>query len=188
VLPASVLASERSLLLVPYGCLGGPGHTDLVEDQVCGAGYAPGTPMVGLSAASMSRITDPNRLSLQFAHASAATPVSQLRMRSGDPEALAFLVTQYWSLGAMAPYPPWTQFSLSDLIVASDAAVEIYNGSSSTASTTIPLSEAFANSDLGAADLADGGGYVLIAVGATAGLPDGPWWHRLTLTMVLADP
>jgi len=188
VVPASAFSSSRSLLLVPYGCVSGPGHTDLVESQVCGAGYLPGTSNAALVAGAMSRITDPDKVSLQFADASGAIMQAQLRMHGGDEAAPAFLVTQYWSLGAISPFPPWTQFSKIELDVVDEAGVQIFMASPSTPSAEITLAQAFANSDLTANDVVDGAGYVLIAVGATPGLPDGPWWHALTMTMVRADP
>jgi hypothetical protein len=98
------------------------------------------------------------------------------------------LVTQYWSLGAISPFPPWTQFSRLELDVVEQAAVQIFLTNQSAPSAEVTLAQAFSNSDLGPADLVDGGGYVLIAVGASPGLPDGPWWHALTMTMVRADP
>ena len=188
VVPSSVFSSNRSLLLVAYGCVGGPGHTDAVQDQICGATYAPGTPSVALAAGAMSRITEPSHVSLQFADASAAIMQAQLRMHAGEEAAPAFLVTQYWSLGAILPYPPWTQFSRQELGVVDQAGIQIFTSSPAMPAAEITLAQTFANSELGAGDIVDGAGYVLIAVGASPGLPDGPWWHAFTMTMVRADP
>ena len=188
VIPSSVWATERSLLLVPYGCLGGPDHSAWFETQVCGAGYVAGSPNVGLAAVAMSRITDADRVSWQFVDAVPAIVQAQLRMHAGIEAATGYLVTQYWSLGGIAPYPPWTQFSLSQLGSLPDAAVGILSTSPSFPSTEVTLGAALGNSDLTVSDIVDGAGLVLVAVGAAPTEPDGPWWHGLTLTMVRADP
>jgi len=37
-------------------------------------------------------------------------------------------------------------------------------------------------------DLANGSGYVLVAVGGYPGAAAGTWWHKLTYSLILAAP
>jgi hypothetical protein len=188
VVPASFFTVERSLLLVPNGCVGGQGHTDPSETQVCGAAYAPDKPTAAMAAGFMSRLTTAGKLSLQLVHAVASMPTVNARLVPSSEGATHYLVTDNWSLGAIAPYPPFQGLAVSNLGLPEAAALEIEQSSQPQVLATLLLGEAFANGTVGASDLDDGTGLVLVAVGAAPGMVAGPWWRALTLSAIAADP
>src|SRR5690606_28138043 len=81
VLGEGVFLEEKSILLVPHGCLGGPGHEDeQLEELVCGAGYGVGRPTASLAAGFLSRIKSTDKLALQFVQASRGLAGTAVRL------------------------------------------------------------------------------------------------------------
>jgi hypothetical protein len=188
VLPASVFAEPKSLLLVSRGCTGGAGHTDAMEEAICGAGYAPDQPTAGLVAGFMSRIVVADRLALQFVHAAAGLAVSDLWLLPGQDNVPAFIAVEDWSLGAIAPFPPFSKFPVSTLGDVGASQLEVFPANQGSAIVSTPLSGAFANSALSAADLVDERGMVFVAVGAAPTAGSGSWWRPFSYTAVWSDP
>ena len=188
VLPAQLFEAERSLLLVPVGCLGGPGHTDPAEETGCGKGYTAETPTVSLVAAPMSRLTETAKVALQIAHASVATPEVDVRVTTGTDPGSEWQVAPELSLGAIGPFPPFVTLSAAQYGVLADAQIRTYAPGTMNATSTVPMSEVLARSDVSATDFTDGHGFALVAVGAAPGTGAGPFWHALTYALVPADP
>jgi hypothetical protein len=188
VLPASVFLEPKSLLLVSRGCTGGVGHTDPMEEEICGTGYAPDQPSVGLVAGFMSRITAVDRVALQFVHAVSGLAGTDLWLLPAMDNAPAFFAVEDWSLGAIAPFPPFSKFAAGTLGDVSSSQLEIFPANQGTAIVTTPLGDALANSDLSASDVIDEQGVVFIAVGAAPAAGSGSWWRGLSYTAVLSDP
>jgi hypothetical protein len=136
----------------------------------------------------MSRLTTSDKLSLQLVHAVTSMPIVDARVVPLSEGAIHYLVAGNWSLGAIAPYPPFQSLAVKDLGLAEAAAMEIEASGQPQPLATLPLAEAFGNGTVGAADLADGTGLALVAVGAAPGLAAGPWWKALTLSAIAADP
>ncbi|WP_437577883.1 hypothetical protein [Sorangium sp. So ce887] len=188
VLPASVFAEEKSLLLVATGCLGGEGHTHDGEKQGCGDAYTADTPTAGLVAVAMSRRTSFDRLSLQVAHASAATPRVHVRLAPGRADASEAAVAQDLSYGAISPFPPFTGLSRGDLGTLEEVEIETYDPLEAKVTSSVPMREILANSDVPADSIANGQGFVLVAIGAAPETARGGFWHPLTYALLWADP
>ncbi|WP_156040605.1 hypothetical protein [Chondromyces apiculatus] len=187
VVPGAVFEAERSLVLVPAGCLGGAGQTDPAEVLACGSAYTEDNPTVSLVAAPMSRLTRPDRVSFQVVHASVAMPKVDVRLASGPADLSGFLLAPGLTFGAAEPFPPTTTLTVTDL----DTTAQIRThtpGQTSNATSSVPLSEVRDRSGLGPEVLDNGGAAVLVAVGAAPGLPDGPFWHALNYVLIRADP
>ena len=189
VLPASVFESERSLLISLYGCLGAPEHTHEAADQICGAGYAPEAPNVAMAVGFLSRQTSPSHVGMQFVHASAATAPSYLKVGPGIDGAVATMAVSQWSLGAIAPYPPYWYYSRATLGTVGEATLEL-STNVSTPEHRASFADALDNSELEASDLVDELGFAFVMVGAasTMALEPGAWWHELTYTVLRSDP
>ncbi|WP_437814272.1 hypothetical protein [Sorangium sp. So ce1078] len=188
VLPAPVFAEEKSLLLVATGCLGGEGHTHAKEKQGCGDAYTVDTPTAGLVAVAMSRRTSFGKVSLQVAHASAAAPLVNVRLSPGRAELSAASVAQDLSYGAISPFPPFAGLSRGDLGAIEEVDIETYDPLAATVTSSVPMREILANSDVSADSITDGLGFVLVAVGAAPGAGRGGFWHPLTYALLWADP
>ena len=188
VVPASAFVAERSLLLVPAGCLGGPGHSDPAEIAGCGPGYSAETPTASLVAAPMSRVTEADRIGFQVVHASAATPKVDVRLATAG-DASMWLVAPGLGFGSIGPFPPFLTLDALELGIASQAEIRTYAPGQTTApSSVVSMGQVLEGSAVSAADLVDGRGFVLVAVGAAPGVAEGPFWHALTYALVPADP
>ncbi|WP_437590517.1 hypothetical protein [Sorangium sp. So ce1000] len=187
VLPAPVFAEEKSLLLVATGCLGGEGHTHEGEKQGCGDAYTIDTPTAGLVAVAMSRRTSFGKVSLQVAHATPATPVVRVELTPGRDLASGVTLAEDLSYGAIAPFPPFTGFSRDELGTLEDVAIETRDPVEGAVTSSVRMREILASSDVPATGVADGEGFVLVAVGAAPGAARG-FWNPLTYSLVRADP
>lgn len=188
VLPASALAAPRSLLLVPTGCLGGPTHTDPAEAAGCGAAYSADTPNPGLVAAAMSRLVEPGRVSLQAVHAAPAMPVTDVRVTPGLDGVMPVQVAPSLSSGAIGPFPPFHGLARADYGVIGEMDVHTFAPNGPVATATVPFAQALTQGGMNQADILDGHGYALVAVGALPGVAAGPFWHALTFVLVKSDP
>ena len=115
VLPESAFTTDKSVLLVTAGCIGGRNHQHSDEEQICGPGYAIDLPTATLAAGFMSRISELSRLPLQFTQASLALPEIQLRFRP-QTGSTSHQVVNSWSFGQIGPYPPYDSISASQVI------------------------------------------------------------------------
>ncbi|HZF54984.1 MAG TPA: hypothetical protein VE093_40315 [Polyangiaceae bacterium] len=186
VLPAAVFESERSLLLVPTGCVGGPGHTDPTETLACGAAYTPDSPTASLVALGMSRIANPNRVNLQVVHAAVALPEVDFRIKPDEkPE---WAVASSLSIGAIGPKPPFDSLQAIAYGDIFQAQLLTYLPSSVNPTSKTGMLEVFSKSPVALGDFKDGASLVLVAVGSAPGQPAGPFWHKLTYAMVRASP
>jgi len=188
VLPASVFTSGKSVLLVPTGCLGGPGHTDPGEVLGCGLNYTEITPTPGLVALGMSRQTAPGAVSFQVVHASAAMPVVDVGMTPGFDAAPESKVSVALSPGAIDPQPPFSGLDFAALGVLGQVILKTYSPVDPYPTSAVLFDSVFANDGLGESDVVNGEALVLVAVGGYPGVPAGPWWNAHTYVMVRADP
>jgi hypothetical protein len=188
VLPAPVFEEEKSLLLVPMGCLGGDGHSHAAEAQACGSGYSATTPTASLVAIAMSRLTAPDKVALQVVHASAAMSAVDVQLTPGFNNAAGELLAPALSLGAIGPFPPFLRLADADYGALPQVELRTFEPSTTTPTSTLAMTDVLAHSDVAPTDFADGRGFVLVAVGAAPGAPGGGFWHPLTYTMLKADP
>ena len=188
VIPRSAFEAPRSLLLVPHGCLGGPGHEHDLETTVCGKDYSISTPTPGLLASGMSRIVESDVLSLQAAHASMAMPEIDIRLLPGAQGGTAGNVAPGLTVGAIGKIPPFREFS--KMALGSIGATNILTVPPGYAqpNSTSPLQAALVRGGISEADFKDGSAFTFVAVGSPPSIPKGPFWHELTWTVVRSDP
>ena len=188
VIPKVVWASNRSLLLVPTGCLGGFGHESANGPLACGTGYTGSSPTAGITLVSMSRIEDAGHVSLQAVNASTALPEVDVALLPSLTNATPKIVAPSLTQGAIAPKPPFAALTVTEMGPLDAVQIQTYVPGTMSLSSTVPLAKVFANGGPGAAAVANGASFVLVAVGAGPGLPTAEWWHELTYTLVAADP
>ncbi|MEM1031715.1 MAG: hypothetical protein AAGN82_15295 [Myxococcota bacterium] len=188
VIPRSALAAERSLLFVADGCVGGPGHEDETQDDICGVGYDPSFGNAGLVAGFMSRLPRPDALSLQFVHASRATSVPDVRYRVAA-STVATLAFPGWTAGAIGPFPPFIGLDRMALVSPGAAQLGVFNVSNITTGVfEQSWADIFSNGALDVDDIEDGDHLVFVAVGPAASTPAASWWNGFTFTVVDGDP
>ncbi len=187
VVPASVFEEEKSLLLVPNGCLGGPFKTDEEEERICGFGYDMNTGNAAMAAGFMSRIGNSDRVAMQFVQASAGMEPVALSVKPGTSGATAQQVVDTWSAGAIQPFPPFMGFGLAQLGQVADSRIVLVGKMGSPIAYEASFGDALAESDLDSGDIINGENIVFVGVGAAPGLA-GSWWQPFTLTVVRADP
>ena len=188
VIPASAFTAERSLLLVPHGCIGGPNHTDPIEKLACGETYSPDTPFPGLLAAGMSRLTTPNTISIQAAHAAPGMTAVDLRITPDNQGTMPYLFAAPLTLGEVGPFPPFQQLSRQKIGAVTSIQISTFSPNQAQQSSASSLADALASGGIDQAAFADGEGFTLVAVGAAPGFAAGPFWHALTWTAVRSDP
>jgi hypothetical protein len=189
VLPAGVFAEEKSILLVPNGCAGGPGHGhEELEETICGIGYAEGLPNASMAAGFMSRIGAADKLPLQFVQASQGAQTLRLQLRPGISGASAQLLLSDWSAGAIAPFPPFQGYATVNLGAIGSVALEVLEVNGVNPLATVSWSAAFANSTMTTRDVGDGDNLTFVAVGPMPGVAAGPWWNGFTFAVVPSDP
>ena len=167
-----------------------PTHDDASATVGCGASYTPGTPTIDLLALGMSRKTDPVHVAFQVVNASVAvTPtdfgITSSIMGAGNQPLATALPT-----GGIEPKPPFTVLTVNELGAPEKVSIKTYLTSQGMMYTTsdTPMSEAFKNGTVTSTQLANGEGYVLVAVGSAPNIPAGAFWHKLTYAMIKANP
>lgn len=189
VIPKSVWASNKSLLMVPNGCLGGPGHDDPSAKLACGSSYSAATPTAGVTLVAMSRIQDPNHVSLQVASASPAFPEMNVGVLPNLTDATPITMVSSITQGAIGPLPPFDQLTDSGFGPLDGAQIQTFNPNNpSTPSSSTTFAAIFANGGVPQAAFVNGASFVLVAVGAAPGISAANFWHELTYAMVAADP
>jgi hypothetical protein len=189
VLSAGVFDEQKSLLLVTTGCLGGPGHSDQdLQEMVCGPGYSEQTPNASLVAGFMSRLTEADKLPMQFVHASQALGDAVMRLRPGVDGGIAQYLVPQWSHGSIAPFPPYLALATADLFDLPSTQLEVYLPTEAEPISAVPWSVAFATSLLPIGEVSDGTGLVFVAVGPKPSVAPGSWWNGFSYAVLVADP
>jgi hypothetical protein len=188
VLPGSVFTSEKSLLLVFFGCLGGPGHDDPTAVLGCGFSYTPATPTASLTLVAMSRKTEPKAIALEVVQASAALQPSDVRFTPGLDMAADIPFAHSLALGGLAPKPPFFGMARADFGVLANAAIKTFAPNDVYPTSALFLQDAFANGNVKDPMFADGSAFTLVAVGGYPSVPSSSFWHPFTFTMVKSDP
>ena len=190
VLPAPVFTSGKSLLLAPIGCMGGPGHEGPSAGLACGFSYSPSTPTVDLIALGMSRKTEPNHVALQIVNAAVALQPTDIGITSSIQQSMSIPLATMLPTGGIEPKPPFTKLTLNEYGPLDTVSLKTYlpgQGEMFVTSDT-PMGEAFLNGTVSSLQIQNGGGYVLVAVGSYPNIPAGAFWHKLTYSIVKANP
>ena len=188
VIPRTALDAPRSLLLVPYGCLGGPGHDDPSNSVICGKTYSLDSPTPGLLAGGMSRIVEPDVLSLQAAHASAAMQEIDIQVLPGVDMAMGLTIAPGLTLGAIGKMPPFRVLSKKTLGPIGATNILTTPPGSTQPNSMSPLQAALARGGIPEAEFSNGKGFTWVGVGSAPSVKAGAYWHELTWTVVRSDP
>ncbi|MEP7125562.1 MAG: hypothetical protein ABJE95_31815 [Byssovorax sp.] len=190
VLPAQVFTSGKSLLLAPIGCMGGPGHEGPSAALACGFSYSPTTPTVDLIALGMSRKTEPNHVALQIVNAAVALQPTDIGITSSIQQSMSVPLATALPTGGIEPKPPFIKYTLNEYGPLDTVSLKTYLPGQGTMFVTsdTPLGEAFFNGTVSSLQIQNGGGYVLVAVGSYPNIPAGAFWHKLTYSIVKANP
>jgi hypothetical protein len=188
VIPKVVLDSHKSLLLVANGCLGGAGHDDPSAASACGMGYTSTSPTAGVALVAMSRVKDPAHISLQVVNATPTLAESDVQIKPNLMTAMETLVVGSLSQGAIGPTPPFASYTLPDLGPLDGVKIDTFLPGTSFMQSSVTLGAILTGSSVGPAAFVDGASLVLVAVGASPGLPTGGFWHAFTYAVVKAEP
>jgi hypothetical protein len=177
VLPGETATKKRSFVFVPTGCVGGVDHVDVNDQAICGMGYAPDLPTVGLVVAPLSRLSETATVALQVVlAASVSGPVDVYVTPSFDGATPALLVNKL-ALGQAAPFPPFADLSVSDLGGSAGPHLTTFNQGTGIAADDSIFGDALARGGLDGADVANGENVAFVAVGGPPGLVGETWWH-----------
>jgi hypothetical protein len=190
VLPAPVFTSEKSLLLAPIGCMGGPGHDGGSAALACGFNYTPSTPTVDLIALGMSRKTVSSHVALQVVNAAVALQPTDFGITPSIQESMNLPLATALPTGGIEPKPPFTKLTLNELGPLDTVSIKTFVPGQGTMFVTsdTPLGEAFQNGTVSSSQMENGGAYVLVAVGSYPNIPAGAFWHKLTYSLIKANP
>lgn len=188
VIPEAIFASDKSLLLVSTGCLGGAGHDDAVAATACGTGYTSTTPTAGITLVAMSRIESPAHVSLQVVSASAALPKCDVRLQPNLTSGSEVTLVGSLSPGAIGPSPPFATLTATEYGPLDGVKIATYPAGGLQSTSVVELGEVFAAGGVGASGFVDGASLVLVAVGSGPGLAADKYWHAFTYALVEADP
>ena len=188
VIPASVLTSEKSLLLTFFGCLGGPGKTDSTQGLGCGFTYTPETPTASLTLVAMSRKTLPNAVAVQVVHASAAMQPSDVRVTPGYDGATDVPVAKALALGGLGPKPPFAGLARVDYGALTKVAIKTFAPNDIYATSALFIQDAFVNGGIKDTAFEDGSSFTFVAIGGYPGVPAQSFWRAFTYVMVASDP
>jgi hypothetical protein len=136
----------------------------------------------------MSRITEPGKVGLQVVHADAAMPQVDVRIAPSVSGAPDWQLVSKLSPGGIGPFPPFLSLGVEQLGIPAGVKIRTYPPGEMTVTSEVLLGEALDQSEVTEADIADGRGFALVAVGAAPGTAAGPFWHALTYGLVKADP
>lgn len=175
-IPANSLVLGRHYVMVLSGCMGGPGVVD--DGLHCGRTHSPQTPSLRPLLVPVSRKVEPERLSLQFMHASAATPSVDFRSLPGtEGSGVQLYLATGLSFGRVVPTDPQTSYSLADIGISGGADLVVL-GSNAQQFTT-PWSEL-----LGTAEIAAEGSYLGILLGPTLGSKSDDGFNETRVTLL----
>lgn len=186
-IPASALTSERSLLFVPSGCMGGNGHDNGGAPNGCGSGYTSATPTAAPVLVSMSRIQAAKDVSLQVVSASPAIQPMDVHLLPAVDGAAEVTLTAGLAQGAIAPTPPFRALTAAAYGSLATVQINTYSPGATQKSSSTQLSTILAGSAVTQAGFVNGANLVFVAVGANPGTAAGPFWHPLTYALVSAD-
>ncbi len=188
VIPASVFEAEKSLLLVFFGCMGGPDHADGTEGLGCGFTFTPTTPTANLTLVAMSRIQDPGRVALQFVHASAAMQTSDIRITPGFDNAPDVPIVKALGLGGLGPKPPFTDLTRTEYGLLTKVAIRTFAPNDVYPTSAVFLQDAFTNGSIDPSAFENGSSFTIVAIGGYPGVMTPSFWHPFRYVMLPSDP
>jgi hypothetical protein len=90
--------------------------------------------------------------------------------------------------GTIAPWPPFDKVDAGSLGPLDKATVKTYLPGQDFETSVTSLAEGFVHGTVPQDEVKNGMGLVLVFVGAYPGIAAGAFWHKLTVTVLKADP
>ena len=186
VLPKKTLDSGYSTLLAAIGCMGGPGLDDVAIPSVCGLDYEPDKPTLRPIVVRLSRITAPERVSLQGVNARVIEEDVSIGSEPPGASSLPSITFAYnVPSGAVEPKVPYVQtnesllgFPLGDPeITLSPGGVVTHRFGWSTALAAAGVNE-----------VKNGRSYAVVALGPSLNLGVVKWWNPVAVVVIAASP
>jgi hypothetical protein len=115
-------------------------------------------------------------------------PVIDVRLKSGGQAGTEWLIVPELTPGAIGPKPPFSKLPVAGFGAIESAQILTMAPGDSSPTSATTMSSIFAKSSIQSADIVNGAGFVLVAVGGYPGAAPGPWWHALTYALVRGDP
>jgi hypothetical protein len=163
---------------------GGSLHSGSYVQAVCGSSFESVRPTVSPILVTLSRISDPDVMGLQVAHACSEEDTIDVHSVAGDQ---GILIAQRVRPGAVAPRPPnLDHASASHTDSLSTSVIQVFVRGSSAVAHEQSWSSALAAGGL--ATLSDGHNYALLVMGSSLSATAGGWHNPLTVTVVDASP
>ena len=187
-IPAGTLARGRSVLMVAAGCVGGPGHDDGMQTDVCGADFVPPYGNATLLVASMERTPIPGALGLQVFAASLGAGKMTVDHLTAFPSMSTKIVKDI-TLGEMAPRPPMGELSVANLgTSAEENSLRVFADNAMEPSAVVLLTEALARGGVSLDTIEEGKNYTVVLVGPRPGAVSGTWFKDFSITVIANDP
>jgi hypothetical protein len=186
VLPQKTLASGYSTLLAAAGCLGGPGLDDGSILSACGGDYRPDKPTLRPVVARLSRITSPERVSLQGVNARVVDEDVSIGSEPPDGSSLPAITFAYnVPPGAVVPKYPYVLTSQSLLgFPLGDPKLTLSPGGA----ITHRIGWAGALAAAGTDPVQNGRAYAVVVVGPSVNLGVVKWWNPVGAVVIPTDP
>ncbi|MEZ4225653.1 MAG: hypothetical protein R3B13_32175 [Polyangiaceae bacterium] len=186
VLPQKTLASGYSTLLAAVGCMGGPGLDDPSIASVCGDTYRPDQPTLQPLVVRLSRITQPDRVSLQAVNGRVVSESASFGSEPPEGSSLpAFNFANNVPPGAIAPKLPYDDTNPSLLgFPLGDPQITLSPGGA--VSHRFSWAGALKRAGLGAVE--NGKAYTVVLLGPSLNQGTQLWWNPVSITLLPNSP
>ncbi len=186
VLPKKTLDSGYSTLLAAIGCLGGPGLDDVAIGSVCGVEYKPDKPTLRPIVVRLSRITAPERVSLQGVNARVIEEDVSIGSEPPGASSLPSITFAYnVPSGAVEPKIPYVLTNESLLgFPLGDPEITLSPGGV----VTHRFGWSAALAAAGTSAVKNGRSYAVVALGPSLNLGVVKWWNPVAVVVIAASP
>lgn len=175
-IPANSLVLGRHYVMVLTGCMGGPGVVD--DGLHCGRTHSPQTPSLRPVLVPVTREVESGRLSLQFMHASAATPSVDIQSLPGtDGVGVQLYLATGLSFGRIIPMELQRTYSFEELGL--DGGAELVVNGVNMQQFRAPWSEI-----AGRTEIAADNSYLAILLGPTLGTNSADGFNETRVTLL----
>lgn len=185
-LPAGTLAAGYSMLEVAAGCLGAKEFTAARETAACGDDYTPEHGSLTGELAQLSRATADSMLSIQALHAVHAAGDLGVRSVPGTMDGgIGITIIDDFAEGVLRPRDPRTMLPVQSWGANTDTwtvNVSVSGADDASESWSVIRDRA------GIAELENGRGYTLVAIGPSPTIDTTGFWNAFTFALVDNDP
>jgi hypothetical protein len=175
-IPANSLVLGRHYVMALTGCMGGPGVVD--DGLHCGRTHSPQTPSLRPVLVPVTREVESGRVSLQFMHASAATPSVDIQSLPGtEGVGLQLYLATGLGFGRIMPRELQRSYSFEELGIEGGAEL-VVNGANMQ-QFRVPWSEV-----AGPTEIEADNSYLAILLGPTLGTSSADGFNETRVTLL----